>query len=60
MIEPPDRILRGEQAASVLHSFDETGAWTLPVVDGEGRYLGFLSKSRILTAYREQLVEISQ
>ncbi len=46
MIEPPERI--------------ETGMWTLPVVDKEGRYLGFLSKSRILASYREQLVEISQ
>jgi CIC family chloride channel protein len=60
MIEPPDRILPGEQVASVLRSFDETGMWTLPVVDKEGRYLGFLSKSRILASYREQLVEISQ
>jgi CIC family chloride channel protein len=60
MIEPPERILPGEQVASVLRSFDETGSWTLPVVDREGRYMGFLSKSRILTAYREQLVEISQ
>jgi CIC family chloride channel protein len=60
MIEPPDRILPTEQVASVLKSFDETGMWTLPVVDKEGRYLGFLSKSRILAAYREQLVEISQ
>lgn len=60
MIEPPERVLPGEQVASVLKSFDETGSWTLPVVDKEGRYLGFLSKSRILTVYREQLVEISQ
>ncbi|MDR2893887.1 MAG: chloride channel protein [Alistipes sp.] len=60
MIEPPDRILPGEQVASVLRSFDETATWTLPVVDKTGRYVGFLSKSRILAAYREQLVEISQ
>ena len=60
MIEPPDRILPGEQVAGVLRSFDETATWTLPVVDKEGRYMGFLSKSRILAAYREQLVEISQ
>ena len=60
MIDPPDRILPTEQVAGVLKSFDETGTWTLPVVDKEGRYLGFLSKSRILASYREQLVEISQ
>ena len=46
--------------AGVLRSFDETATWTLPVVDKEGSYLGFFSKSRILTSYREQLVEISQ
>lgn len=60
MIQPPDRILPNEQVSSVLRRFDETGTWTLPVVDRDGHYLGFLSKSRILTAYREQLVEISQ
>ena len=32
----------------------------LPVVDKQGRYLGFISKSRILNAYREQLVKIQQ
>lgn len=60
MIEPPATILLGEQAASVLRSFDETSTWALPVVDRGGRYRGFLSKSRILASYREQLVEISQ
>lgn len=60
MVQPPDRILPGEQVASVLKSFDETSTWTLPVVDREGLYLGFLSKSRILAVYREQLVERSQ
>jgi CIC family chloride channel protein len=60
MIEPPDRILPNEQVASVLKRFDDAGTWMLPVVDKTGRYLGFISKSRILAAYREQLVEISQ
>ena len=60
MVQPPDRILPNEHISDVLRRFDETGTWTLPVIDKEGRYMGFLSKSRILTAYREQLVEISQ
>ncbi|MDR2891372.1 MAG: chloride channel protein [Alistipes sp.] len=60
MVQPPERIFPNEQVAEVLKRFDETATWTLPVVDRDGRYLGFLSKSRILTAYREQLVEISQ
>jgi CIC family chloride channel protein len=32
----------------------------LPVVDRDNHYLGFISKSRILHAYREQLVKIQQ
>jgi CIC family chloride channel protein len=32
----------------------------LPVVDKDRRYLGFISKSRILDAYRQQVVEMSE
>ncbi len=60
MIQPPDRILLNEQVQSVMEKFEEDKTWMLPVVDKEGRYQGFISKSRILAAYREQLVEISQ
>lgn len=60
MIQPPDRILPNEQVNSVLKRFDEAGTWMLPVVDKNNAYLGFISKSRILAAYREQLVEICQ
>ena len=44
---------------SVMRKFDSTGAWRLPVVDAESRYLGFISRSRLLTAYRRELKEIS-
>lgn len=60
MITPPDTIYDGESASSVLEKFENTGAWNLPVVDKEGKYLGFVSKSRILTAYREKLKEMTQ
>ena len=60
MIQPPDKILAKEQIQSVLPKFDEKHTWMLPVVDKDNRYLGFISKSRILNAYRQQLVKISQ
>lgn len=60
MIQPADRILEKEQIQSVLPKFDECNTWMLPVVDKENHYLGFISKSRILNAYRQQLVKISQ
>lgn len=60
MIQSPDKILQHEQIQSVLRRFDENHVWVLPVVDKENRYLGYISKTRIMNAYREQLVKISQ
>lgn len=60
METPPDYIYYGEKMDSVMQKFDRTGAWRLPVIDKDRKYLGFISKSRLLTAYRSELREISQ
>ena len=60
MIPPPDKIIEHEAILSVMEKFEDKHAWMLPVVDKQGRYLGFISKSRILNAYREQLVKMQQ
>lgn len=60
MIPPPDKIMENESIISVMEKFEDKRTWMLPVVDKQGRYLGFISKSRILNAYREQLVKIQQ
>ena len=60
MIPPPDRIIEHESILSVMEKFEDKHTWMLPVVDKQGRYIGFISKSRILNAYREQLVKIQQ
>ena len=60
MIPPPDKIIEHEAILSVMEKFEDKHAWMLPVVDKQGRYLGFISKSRILNADREQLVKIQQ
>lgn len=60
MVQPPYKILEHEQVQSILPRFEENHTWMLPVVDKNNRYLGFISKSRILNAYREALVKISQ
>lgn len=59
MEQAPAMIYRGERADSVMSKFDKTEAWRLPVVTDDGTYLGFMSKSRILMAYRDQLREIT-
>ncbi|MEE0915762.1 MAG: chloride channel protein [Alistipes sp.] len=60
MIQPPDRIIEKELIGEVLPRFEQNHTWMLPVVDKDNRYKGFISKSKILNAYREQLVNISQ
>ena len=60
MIQPPDKILEHEMIQEVLPRFEQNRTWMLPVVDKENHYRGFISKSRILNAYREQLVNITQ
>lgn len=44
----------------VMKTFDDTGAWNLPVVDEEGRYVGFVSKSKIFNSYRRVLRHYSE
>jgi len=39
----------------VMEIFDNTNAWNLPVVDNDGRYIGFISKSKIFNSYRRVL-----
>ena len=60
MIPPPDKILEHEAIQSVMEKFEDKHTWMLPVVDKQNHYRGFISKSRILNAYREQLVKIQQ
>ncbi|MBZ9630398.1 chloride channel protein [Salegentibacter sp. LM13S] len=42
----------------IMKKFEETGAWNLPVVEGQC-YKGFVSKSKLLTAYREILIDVT-
>ena len=44
----------------VMETFEDTGAWNLPVVDEERKYLGFVSKSKIFNSYRHVLVHFSE
>lgn len=60
VVRPPDTIMQNEMITEVVDKFERSRAWNLPVVDKNGVYLGFVSKSSILNAYRQQLVEISQ
>ena len=59
MTAPPGILRIDDTMEKAMDIFDHTGAWNLPVVDGEGRYLGYVSKSRIFNNYRDVLVKYS-
>ncbi len=54
MTPAPMVIEVNETMESVMNKFEKTGAWNLPVVE-TGKYIGFLSKSKIFSAYRHLL-----
>ena len=61
LMTSPAAILRFDQPMDkVMETFEDTGAWNLPVVDAERRYLGFVSKSKIFNSYRHVLVHFSE
>lgn len=47
-----------DSAEEILNKFKKTGAWNLVVVKN-GKYYGFISKSRLLTAYRRKLIQVT-
>lgn len=55
MVTPEVKVSSATPMTEVMRLFDETKAWKMPVIDEEGRYLGFISKSAIFNSYREVL-----
>ena len=54
MTMPPEVIDISMPMEEVMRVFDKTNAWNLPVVD-QGKYVGFVSKSKIFNSYRRVL-----
>lgn len=59
MSMPPARVEVGDSMENVMKTFDRTGAWNLPVVE-KGKYVGFVSKSKIFNSYRRVLRHYSE
>jgi len=55
MTVPSHKVLVDMPMEQVMKIFEDSGAWNLPVVDHEGHYVGFVSKSKIFNNYRQVL-----
>ena len=53
-------VYEDEKMDSVMRKFEMTSAWNLPVVRHDRTYVGFVSKSKIFSVYRDELKVVSQ
>ncbi|WP_136467779.1 chloride channel protein [Flagellimonas onchidii] len=60
MHAPPEHIFYdSDNMKAVMQKFQDSGAWNLPVIK-DGKYVGFISKSKLLTAYRRKLINYTR
>ena len=60
MQNPPEVIkMQTDNMTKVMQKFQDSGAWNLPVIK-DGKYYGFVSKSKLLTAYRRKLISFTK
>jgi CIC family chloride channel protein len=61
IMQPPPEIidLKKDKMTDIMKKFQDSSAWNLPVVEN-GKYIGFISKSKLLTAYRRQLINFTK
>ncbi|PKH50123.1 chloride channel protein [Tenacibaculum sp. Bg11-29] len=58
MRSAPSIIQHDDSVEKVMQKFKESAAWNLPVIKN-GKYLGFISKSKLLSVYRTKLIEVT-
>ncbi len=60
MQTPPEQIFYGQDSMkTVMQKFQNSSAWNLPVIK-DGKYHGFVSKSKLLTTYRRELINFTK
>jgi CIC family chloride channel protein len=58
MVTPTETVELSDNLHEVFLKFDRANQWNLPVIEN-GVYLGFVSKSTILTRYRKELIDVT-
>ena len=60
LMHSPSAVIhyKKDNVKTIMKKFQSTNAWSLPVVESN-IYKGFISRSRLMTAYRTQLIQMS-
>ena len=60
MHSPPSVIhYEKDSIKIIMRKFQDSSAWNLPVLKN-GTFMGFVSKSKLLSVYRRELIRISE
>jgi CIC family chloride channel protein len=61
MQQPTDFIYTSDTPQEIMLKFKKTKAWNLPVLENNenSKYIGFLSRSKVMTSYHDLLLELS-
>ena len=43
----------------VINKFESSGRYNLAVIGRDGKYYGFISRARVFTKYRKQIIDVS-
>ena len=54
------RLTTNDPMDLVMQTFDATKAWTLPVVDADGLFEGFIRRSHVTALYRTMMHDLSE
>ena len=59
MTQPPATLGCNDPMEEVMAKFDKTDAGSLPVVDIDGKLIGFISRTRLYALYRKMVADFS-
>ncbi len=59
MYMPEYSISPNDSMEIVANKFESSGRYNLAVIDEDGKYAGFISRARVFTKYRKQIIDVS-
>ena len=59
MYMPEDSIDPDDSMEVVARKFESSGRFNIAVIDKEGKYMGFISRAKVFSKYRKQIIDVS-
>lgn len=58
-LQPSNLIYTEDSMPIIMQKFEESDSWYLPLIDKDHKYIGFVSRFKVLNNYRELLKDLS-